>query len=425
MTRFSYILFCSIFACQLQAQNLVPNSGFEEGYECNDEIISLVINNENITHWYAAGGTPDWLHFDCNGETTASIDYWHPQTPPEGNAYAHFIGLVSLQGGFYNESLGVRLLEPLEEGRAYDFSAQVFVHFDPLEAGFHCVEPHHRFQLFASVDSFQMNNIPLSSIESASYPNGRVVFTDSSGQMSPLPLDYIDQIIPWFEIGGCFTGRAGEQYLGFGHNTGWADDWKAPCAPDYTDTGALLTYGLNIDEVRLIPYPRELTARDTVCFLDAPEIDLRTYIDNSRFTEATFIWSDGYEGATRFANVAGTQEITVRLPCADIPLFLTLEEEECSPDVYLPTAFSPNDDGINDTFRPAFASPADLLRYHLQIFDRWGNLLFENDNPTTGWDGNFRGRAAADVYVFVLEYDMTGENGVRSFIKTGNVTLLR
>ena len=73
--------------------------------------------------------------------------------------------------------------------------------------------------------------------------------------------------------------------------------------------------------------------------------------------------------------------------------------------VYIPTAFSPNFDGINDQFYIQ-AADNNARVVQLQIFDRWGNALFDfKDSPVNdpdfGWDGTFRGkRMNAGVYVY-------------------------
>ena len=72
---------------------------------------------------------------------------------------------------------------------------------------------------------------------------------------------------------------------------------------------------------------------------------------------------------------------------------------------YVPNAFSPNADGINDIFYIQSRIDVDLLSF--RIFSRWGELVFEEENGMTndtgvGWDGQFRGKPAAmGVYVYV------------------------
>lgn len=73
--------------------------------------------------------------------------------------------------------------------------------------------------------------------------------------------------------------------------------------------------------------------------------------------------------------------------------------------VFIPTAFSPNGDGINDEFFIQSKRPVEIVS--LQIFDRWGNLLFRSENTSTndpiyGWDGRSRGHELNDGVFFYL-----------------------
>lgn len=63
---------------------------------------------------------------------------------------------------------------------------------------------------------------------------------------------------------------------------------------------------------------------------------------------------------------------------------------------YAPSAFSPNDDGINDGFR-LFGNGIDTTTFHLQIFDRWGEVIFESDNINKTWDGKVKNGKIAPV----------------------------
>lgn len=92
--------------------------------------------------------------------------------------------------------------------------------------------------------------------------------------------------------------------------------------------------------------------------------------------------------------------------------------------VYLPTAFSPNGDLVNDVLFPqGIAGTATVGR--LLIFDRWGEMVFENkdfqlNEAAQGWDGTFRGKAAmAGVYVAVLELEWA--DGRKEEVRSGLV----
>lgn len=90
------------------------------------------------------------------------------------------------------------------------------------------------------------------------------------------------------------------------------------------------------------------------------------------------------------------------------------------PDIFVPNAFSPNNDLRNDVFlvRSGF-----LTEIHLRIYDRWGELVFESRDLNKGWDGRFKGETVPpDVYVYTIEgtcFDRA------EFRKQGNVTVIR
>lgn len=88
----------------------------------------------------------------------------------------------------------------------------------------------------------------------------------------------------------------------------------------------------------------------------------------------------------------------------------------------MPNAFTPNGDQANDLFRPVFKG-AIFKEYHLYVYDRWGERVFETYTPGDGWDGKvFELPVMSDVYVYVFEYELVnGEKGVDK----NQVTLLR
>jgi len=89
---------------------------------------------------------------------------------------------------------------------------------------------------------------------------------------------------------------------------------------------------------------------------------------------------------------------------------------------HMPNAFTPNGDGSNDVFRPAFKGEV-FEQFHLRIFTRWGDMVFESNSPTKGWNGMLDDDALpSDVYVYVFDYQITdGRTGQEK----GDVTLLR
>ena len=88
--------------------------------------------------------------------------------------------------------------------------------------------------------------------------------------------------------------------------------------------------------------------------------------------------------------------------------------------LYLPNAFSPDQDGVNDTFG---IIGENVANFNLKIYNRWGELLFETSNTNERWDGTYRGKQVAEgVYVYTLIGKEVSSG--RSISKTGTVSLL-
>lgn len=89
---------------------------------------------------------------------------------------------------------------------------------------------------------------------------------------------------------------------------------------------------------------------------------------------------------------------------------------------FIPNAFSPNNDGINDTF---YGSGVGIIGYDLWIFDRWGNMIFYSDQLTKGWDGKVNGgEANSQIDVYVWKVKLTDIfNKKHNYI--GTVTIVR
>lgn len=114
-----------------------------------------------------------------------------------------------------------------------------------------------------------------------------------------------------------------------------------------------------------------------------------------------------FNGRTLFSAGVYVDTLATRYGCDSVvTLQLEFSDNRDWPDdstfCFVANAFSPNDDGINDYFAPAFPT-LDVQAYRFQVFDRWGNLLFDTDTPAQAWDGRFRGKdCAPGVYAYVI-----------------------
>jgi len=88
--------------------------------------------------------------------------------------------------------------------------------------------------------------------------------------------------------------------------------------------------------------------------------------------------------------------------------------------VFIPNAFSPNSDGINDVFD---ISGTGIKSYTFNIYDRWGEQLFEATPGHTGWDGTFKG-AQVPESIYIYQLDVTDIEGQHHYL-SGNITLMR
>ena len=94
---------------------------------------------------------------------------------------------------------------------------------------------------------------------------------------------------------------------------------------------------------------------------------------------------------------------------------------------YVPNTFTPDGNQYNETFKPIFTSGFDPLNYKLQIYNRWGELIFESNNAEIGWDGTYgtkqTGIVQEGVYVWKIGFK-TLRNDER-IVEVGSVNLLR
>lgn len=89
-------------------------------------------------------------------------------------------------------------------------------------------------------------------------------------------------------------------------------------------------------------------------------------------------------------------------------------------DIYIPSAFSPNNDGINDELTIFVTNP---VSFDLKIFNRWGQVIFESTSVHDKWDGIYLGESVpVDSYVYIL--DVILPNG-KEYKKQGTITLLK
>ena len=94
----------------------------------------------------------------------------------------------------------------------------------------------------------------------------------------------------------------------------------------------------------------------------------------------------------------------------------------CPP--YAPNVFSPNEDGLNDEWH--IFLQCSWSEYRVEVYDRWGSLVFQADDPESSWDGRINGQLAhSGVYVWRMFWrgELFGEPMTWKY--QGDVTVVR
>ena len=147
---------------------------------------------------------------------------------------------------------------------------------------------------------------------------------------------------------------------------------------------------------------------------------------------ATYSWSPATglsstviaDPIARYTN--GTTQVRYQLiardlaSCADTA-YLNVRIFQTAPTVFVPTAFTPNKDGLNDIIKPILAG-IKQLRY-FRIFNRWGQLVYETSQEGEGWDGRVNGQLQG-THVFVWTVSAVDYMG-QTYTSKGLVTLIR
>jgi gliding motility-associated-like protein len=211
----------------------------------------------------------------------------------------------------------------------------------------------------------------------------------------------------------------------------WNDGVKTPQrflknAGKYTVT-ITIEDGCTIEksmELTLLPTRAEWSSRDTAFCETNKNIVLRA-VKETKETKIT--WSTGSNLPAININQAGLFWVKLLNRCVTRTDSINVQLVDCTLNAFVPNAFSPNDDGINDVFRPFFkANALNITQYQMQIYNRWGDLLFTSDDINKGWDGKMNGKLLPpDTYVWLIRYKAEGAAKVEQKTLSGDVNLLR
>lgn len=148
--------------------------------------------------------------------------------------------------------------------------------------------------------------------------------------------------------------------------------------------------------------------------MDIQLTPLYRYNDN-----AQYLWSNGSNEPFTMAQTTGDYRVDVSNDCGTNSASIRLYNGACQ--LYVPTAFTPNGDGRNDLFKAEYGE--NVIKFHLEVFNRWGQRVFSSHELSKGWDGRINGiLQPAGVFAWKITYTLYNEPSVK--IMKGTTTLI-
>ncbi|MDQ3046083.1 MAG: gliding motility-associated C-terminal domain-containing protein [Bacteroidota bacterium] len=150
--------------------------------------------------------------------------------------------------------------------------------------------------------------------------------------------------------------------------------------------------------------------------------NVEKYTLDAGIAGSSYLWSTGETTQTIDVSQEGYYWVTMFTAQCTISDTILATGTVGSGILWFPNSFTPNTNGLNDVFAP---KGVDLTEYHLMIFDRWGEKIYESERLEQGWDGTFKGELVKqDVYVWRVKYK-TKCKGDELLKRVGHVTVVR
>jgi gliding motility-associated-like protein len=491
MPRLLAILFLLV-ASTSRAQNLVPNPGFEDYTLCPYERSNVAWSPDythfpSVTSWVSAlwNTTPDYYN-TCATNPLVSMplntynDFQHPRNGEGCIGFSMMSGYpYDLQRSDYREYAETKLTAPLEAGQQYYVS--YFVNMT-----YHI--PWDYVQIVVDQIGARLTDTLLH----YQYPFGEPqLIIPGPPSIANKMYTYLSDTAAWMKVSGLYTAHGGEQWLTLGyfrdslpihhivlytpvadtyskhvacymyvddvcvskvsppsHDTLYAGSFPytitAPAASEHQwSTGAAgqgITIGTpgtywviisddcyyKVDTFTVLCTEQTIHT-DTVIYVSSFPLSITTPQagDSTR-------WGNGSTERTLSINAPGSYEVTTWSSCKRYIHTIEVQQRSMDECIWLPSAFTPNADGKNDAFGPVFSCATLPPFYNFSIYNRFGERVFNTDDPTEKWNGTYKGHLAdIGAYYYMLRYSGKAKSGkIKAndpdvVLLKGDVTLLR
>ena len=144
---------------------------------------------------------------------------------------------------------------------------------------------------------------------------------------------------------------------------------------------------------------------------------------NAAYPRSTYLWNTGSTDSVLYAFQPGKYLVTVTNPCGTVQdsVFIYYQTDYC--DLFMANAFSPGNDLVNNVFMPRGRNISVKL---FQIYNRWGELVFETDMDNVGWDGTYKGEIVQEgLYIWKLFYTTPNGPYIKKSNAFGQILLIR
>ena len=446
-------------------ENLIPNPSFEDTVTCPDNSFNGAV--DVALFWNVALSTPD-LFNSCSSSSGVGVptNYTNCYQPAlNGTGYAGIFNYITIPRT--TEYITVKLLEKLKPSKKYFISFYV----SPRN----CADQEICYSDgmgLAFSDTFYKENV--------------IVGAEQIPPFTPAIQNPVGNILKdtlnWIEISGCYTAKGTEQYAIIGNFRSSANTQSEGCVGVtgsyyYIDDVGVYEYDplpdtivlcngqtrqigksfLNgtylwstgeIDSTILVTKEGQYicnatigscTLSDTIIVLEIDNLLISLPSDTLLCSGETleinipikgnYTWSNGAVSNQISINTGGIYTVSIQNDCGIFDQTFEVTSEVCDCNVYVPNAFSPNNDGNNDFLKCLIGCDFPYQSIRFQVFNRWGGLVYSiesTDNQSIMWDGTFKGEVLdAGVYVWVFQYEYY-RNGVKNN-KTisGDVSLIK
>ncbi len=144
----------------------------------------------------------------------------------------------------------------------------------------------------------------------------------------------------------------------------------------------------------------------------------------SHTTADSYLWSTG--ATQRAIEIQASGKYWLRTNNDGCYASDTVQVDLCHCHLNIPTAFSPNSDGLNDDFVPVFSAGCRSVKpYTLSVYNRYGERVFQSIDPLKGWNGKYADGAYADAGVYFYRVDYQVGSNKKELHQKGDITLIR